>query len=175
MCLFMYLTTSFARELKASRPLLNMRSADASLELRTGLLRARHDSTVTSRCSSAVPSASHGTVTSVTLLDALLLAFCDVTTSERKSSGMSACRKEGHTFKESGTGRTGGRTHVEAEVEQINQTADLVAEQHVVAVLEAGAAGCAVDAARVHERPTTTMLAATKTADAFQEENKTEK
>ena len=106
MCLFMYLTTSFARELKASRPLLNMRSADASLELRTGLLRARHDSTVTSRCSSAVPSASHGTVTSVTLLDALLLAFCDVTTSERKSSGMSACRKEGHAFKE---GRVAGQ------------------------------------------------------------------
>ena len=68
-----------------------MRSADASLEFRTGLLRARHDKTVTRRWRSDVASASHGTDTSATLLDALLLAFGSVTSSEWKSSGMSAC------------------------------------------------------------------------------------
>ena len=44
--------------------------------------------------------------------------------------------------------------HVQTEVEKVDQTADLVAEQHIVTVLEAGATGCSVDGARNHQRPT---------------------
>ena len=43
-------------------------------------------------------------------------------------------------------------THVELAVKQVDETADLVAEEHVVTVVGAAATRRAVDAARVHQR-----------------------